>query len=444
MTLDRDLFSALTTTQRTKTAEDLEVLGKASADRWRAGHDKTLTDAVVSTVKTAGLTREQVRRVVEFANTDAFLVEFRKEAGGRVVDFPGGPADPAAVLQDLGSREVPDAAGRTLDDYRMPPSREKRAGAGALEKTAAARSEEDELFKAAFARTGAGDDVPYIRPFREVEDLRTKLAGVAEHLGSDLTRAQGYVRDAFLELYGHVKAAALEGMPLGHIVRAWHTVCADKDCVKIAFEYMTPRLLKDRVLDSHEEFLASLVKTGGAGGIVDTTHPLVQSLRTFEGALKLAAEIDGLRLEAAEGAATAEAFLNRADHAMAEKRASARTAETEKTAKGVWRRTADAAERLSGPAAQKARALFDALGEGQGSLAGEVAGDIVGGAVKYAPHAAVGIGAYNVAQRAQEAAAHPVGQAVLQAIPLTNANRTAHQQRLYAAMTGVDPTQGSY
>ena len=67
--------------------EHLEVLGKHASARWQRGDCSTLSDAVVETVKHAGLAPEQVRRVVEFANQDAYLSEFKKGASPhRIVD----------------------------------------------------------------------------------------------------------------------------------------------------------------------------------------------------------------------------------------------------------------------------------------------------------------------------------------------------------------------
>ena len=93
--------------------QELETFGKHAADRWSCGEYGTLSEAVVESVKTAGLSPEQVRRVVEFANTHAYLTEFNKEGQAhRVIDFAGGPANPSQVLQDLN-----DGGGGTVFDH---------------------------------------------------------------------------------------------------------------------------------------------------------------------------------------------------------------------------------------------------------------------------------------------------------------------------------------
>src|SRR5208282_6747332 len=92
--------------------EHLEVLGKQASSRWSSGESKTLSDAVVETVKTAGLSPEQVKRVCEFANTEAYLTEFKKEGSAhKFIDFGSGPADPSTVIKDLN-----DGGGGTVFD----------------------------------------------------------------------------------------------------------------------------------------------------------------------------------------------------------------------------------------------------------------------------------------------------------------------------------------
>ncbi len=69
-------------------AEDLEVFGKQASARWSEGHAKNLSEAVIETVKHAHLSPQQVQRVIEFANTDAFLKEFKKEGSEhKYIDF---------------------------------------------------------------------------------------------------------------------------------------------------------------------------------------------------------------------------------------------------------------------------------------------------------------------------------------------------------------------
>jgi hypothetical protein len=106
----------------------LEMLGKQAAELWGEGRVKNLSEAVVQTIKTAGLSSEQVRRVIEFTNIDAYNNEFKKEgAPNKVINFDGGPADPAIILADLNGGGRSNVFNTGNRDYATPPN-EKTAG----------------------------------------------------------------------------------------------------------------------------------------------------------------------------------------------------------------------------------------------------------------------------------------------------------------------------
>lgn len=115
---------------RPVSGEHLEVLGKQAAANWCEGKVASLHAAIVDVVRGERLSPEQVKRVVEFTNGDAYLQEFRKEGSHKVVHFDCGPADPSQVLQDLndgGGGSVYDRG--TLDYTRDPKEVHKHAQA---------------------------------------------------------------------------------------------------------------------------------------------------------------------------------------------------------------------------------------------------------------------------------------------------------------------------
>jgi hypothetical protein len=188
---------------RPVSGEHLEVLGKKASANWQSGRAETLTDAVVETVKHAGLSPEQVRRVVEFANTDAFLTEFKKEGqASKMVDFgSGGPADPSEVLKDLNDGGGGSVSDDGLGDYRMGPS-SKHASAGSVEDLAAAFQTE-------------GAEYNFESPFTDALVLREKLAGALEHMTAELDGCNRIAYEAGEAVYYNVKQASLEGATLG-------------------------------------------------------------------------------------------------------------------------------------------------------------------------------------------------------------------------------------
>lgn len=84
----------------TVSPEKLKELGNQAARKY-LDEGVNLTSAVISVLSGSDYTKEHIRRVCEFANENAFLSEFHKGGDLRNVTFDGGPADPAAVTQEL-------------------------------------------------------------------------------------------------------------------------------------------------------------------------------------------------------------------------------------------------------------------------------------------------------------------------------------------------------
>lgn len=289
-----------------RTGEELETMGKEAATKYVRGSTPSLTEAVVETVKSAGLSPEQVRRVVEFANIDAFNQEFRKEAGGhRVVEFKSGPADFSEVLKDLNDG----GGGREIDkhafDYSSPPpnvpglvsQNEDRLGLENVKLAEAFGVEETPL--------------PYADPLREAMDMKTKLAGVEEELSAELSHLEGQFFDTVNGLYDSVKQAALEGVSLGQIVVAWGDVTSKPEFVKAAFSHLSPRLIENGVFESKGAIANSLMKTASVG-LVNREHPIVVHFCDFCEVLTKLAETRSAHEDVASGLDTISTFLKSA------------------------------------------------------------------------------------------------------------------------------------
>ncbi len=117
-----------------KTGEELEVLGKTAACKYSAGECPSLSEAVVETIKHAGLSPEQVKRVVEFTNQSAYRNEFNKLGSGhKYIEFEGGPADPGDVLKDLNDGGGGTVFDRGVLDYASQPSMAAKTASALLE-----------------------------------------------------------------------------------------------------------------------------------------------------------------------------------------------------------------------------------------------------------------------------------------------------------------------
>jgi hypothetical protein len=326
--------------------EFLEVLGKKAAANWGNGQYKTLTESVTETVKQAQLSPEQVKRVVEFANTSAYLTEFHKEGEPhKVVDFQGGPADASEILKDLNDGGGGSVFDKGSLDYEAPPAETKTSS-----------PREEYLLEQMFGGRPP-PELPYANPHAEVIDLKDKLAGAAEHLQSQISGLEIMYADLGDRVYHQVKQAALGGVSLGEVMQAWETVSPSHDHIKVAFTLITPRLLREGVFYNVDQMTASVDKTAGAR-VVNPAHPLVTEFGEFCDTLSKLAEMRGARTELREHQQNLTAYLKQASLA------------------GSAIRGATSASRRAAEAS--APFLKETLGN--------TAGGAVAGGIKYAPH----------------------------------------------------------
>jgi len=391
---------------RNVSGEDLEFLGKKASDLYRSGREPTLTKAVVAAVKTAGLSPLQVQRVIEFANTDAFLTAFRKEGQAhRVVDLPGGPAVPTDVLNDLNDGGGGSVSDSGTQDYDAPPE----------PKHASVMTED--AFKAAW---GAAEPPTRLAdPLREALDTKYKLAAAEEALAFDVSSLERLLGDARDELYFHVKQAALEGFALGDVVAVMAAApSAHPLFMKRAFEVIAPRLEQDGVL-SPSELEASLQKTASGPKTYASDHVLTQAFEQFSQVLLKLAETVEARNEVATGLNQISSYLNKAAAAQG----------------GLWQGAKDLASfagKHIGDAAESGTELL----LGKGSPHAPAVGSKVRWAVERAPHLAVagaGLAAYRDLKHNRAV------QGVLGVVPGTQEYR---QKELEAMMRAQDPYYG--
>jgi len=360
--------------------EHLEVLGKQASARWGSGACSTLTDAVVETVKHANLSPEQVKRVVEFANTDAYLREFKKEGGHKVVDFGrGGPADPASILQDLNDGGGGSVFDRGTLDYGAPPRERKHA-------SAYVEAFVDRELAQTKTAAVAGEN-----PFDEVFALRDKIAGACDFHTSEISSLEIQYADCSDRAYRSVKQAALEGHALGEVVQAWAEVAPSAEHVKVAFQLFTPRLVREGVFPSVVSVSDSLQKTAGVQ-VVNREHPLVVEFDAYCQTLSKLAEHRSARAGLKPHLDSLNGHLKNA------------------AAKGLipdaWR----AAKSVGVWAGEHAGKASERLWEGSGNTVNKI--------VTHAPHIALALGA-NQARLAAEQS--PTVQQALSMVPGTDA-----------------------
>lgn len=275
--------------------EELEAFGKKAAACYLNGSCPTLNESVVTTVKHAGLSPEQVRRVIEFTNTSAYLTEFNKEGSAhRVIEFNGGPADAGTVLRDLNDGGGGTVFDRGLSDYASPPT-----------KTASAVDERafEQMFAAQETR------YPDAHPEAEMANLRDKLAGLYEDQTSQLSGLEADFMGSCDRLFENVKEAALSGLNLGEVLFAWQHVTPEPEYVKCAFSMLSERLISNDVFQSFDAIGESLTKTGSANRHVDLDHPLLDSYAEYCATLTKLAALREARDEVESALNDATGFL---------------------------------------------------------------------------------------------------------------------------------------
>jgi len=188
----------------------LEALGKHAASLLGSGVD-SLTEAVVQTIGHEKLNSEQIRRVVEYANIEAFNKKFAALSGQlRSVHIDGGPADPVQVLQDLNDCARPREVTIDTLEYTMPPEHGSKISS----------------FMPDTSRTPRG-------VVGDIRALHQKLAAAYDEIIQNTEAARGSMNETLEELSGLVKQASLQGAAAQDILDAWNKI--DPEMAKLAF-----------------------------------------------------------------------------------------------------------------------------------------------------------------------------------------------------------------
>lgn len=260
-------------TDRAVDPKHLEMLGKQAA-RMAESNGITLTDAVVDTLGHEKLNSEQVRRVVETANVEAYNRKFASlQAPMRAVTIDGGPADPVQVLQSLNDAARPQEVTIETMEYAAPPSFAKAASAPL---PAVFRTKEGRL--------------------NDVVSLRSKLASAHEEVVQRAEGALFQMQEAYADLLERAKLATLQGAALDELYEAWGRV--DPAMAKVA-------------ADRLQHLLPAGTKV--ANRRINSEHPVIREFAKFANHARAHAQYQQARQEL-------EAQLSRVDHWIAENR----------------------------------------------------------------------------------------------------------------------------
>jgi hypothetical protein len=255
----------------------LEAMGKRAAAQFSSG--VSLNDAVVSVVKEAMLSPEQVKRVCEFANTAAYLSEFEKSGEIRNVTFDGGPANPSVILKELNDGSSP-AIHQVKSAAYEPPIRHYKVARASDSMLAEAFGVPAGMEKAASV-----DHLARANAAEEMADMKVRLDAVHDDLMSKLSHSDILLNDVKDDLYSSVKQELYQGASLGDVSSAWASY-GDVNQIKEAMGLVQRRLFHDKVMDP-EQIGSSLHKTASAGSVPNPAHPVVEQ---FLALTKIASE----------------------------------------------------------------------------------------------------------------------------------------------------------
>lgn len=387
---------------KSRTGEELETFGKHASKLYLAGQCETLSEAVVESVKTAGLSPEQVRRVVEFTNTSAYLEKF-SSAGPehKVVVFDGGPASFPDVIRDLndGSGGTVFDKAASMGDYALPPPDVSQLASDNLLRL----GHFDEKLAAAFAVDEI--PIPFEEPLREAADMKDKIAGLYNEATHELSGLETRYMDVCDLLFGQVKQASLDGVPLGHTIQIWQSVETNPEFCKVAFEMLAPRLVENEVFKTSVDIASSLEKTAGVGR-VNPDHPMVGIFEDFCDTLMKMAATRAVQIDAADQLDVLSTFLKKASAAGEAAK------ETVGAVPKVWKAVTEATAKASKPVDKY---VTKALGPSAGWAASR--------GLKYAPHIGAALVGEEVYQKAKaNPAANAAGNFVASRVPYTHAS----------------------
>lgn len=244
--------------------ERLQMLGKRASALF-VEQGIPLTDAVVRVLsEESGLNRNHVQRVTEFANNYAFEDLFNKEASDhRVIDFgESGPADTAAVLQELNSRgeeQIKVASRQPAIQRRFIPGEDSaRETYGTLTKTASATS----------------GGYPYEDPYKELGDLRESIGRAKEEVLSKVAEA-GLEYDAACNLlYALTKQAVMSGYSPADVAIAFLQRSPDQAFVKLALKEIAQRM-------EHDNIPAVPMSKTAEVKVANFDHPIIKAFDDF-------------------------------------------------------------------------------------------------------------------------------------------------------------------
>ncbi len=246
--------------------ESLELMGKQAANMF-LDEGIALNDGIA---KLAGeyndVSAEQIKRVVEFANTAVYLAKHdQSKTAGADHSYPQFElADAGRIIQDLSDGARPTVVTKTDVDYSRQAKKEKVSSPQTEEALA-------DLFKVASSEK----DFSRESIVHQVMSAKESLIGLKDNIQDRYNTNESFFKQATAEFYDQVKRHILDGGSFGEAYAALKSSIGDQ--VHSYMEPIVKGLIQEKVasVDELKKQFASAEKI--AHRVVNPDHPLLHS-----------------------------------------------------------------------------------------------------------------------------------------------------------------------
>lgn len=251
--------------------ERLELMGKEAA-MLLVDRGVPLNETIVKlSMMCPDINSEQVKRVIEFANTAVYLsLHEKNKTAGAEASYPQFTlADPKKVLEAISHSSKPAKLSSVDLSYGRAPEKQK-ISSPKLE------AELEKLFVGTEKKASLDFSPETVTEhILDTKDHLLSLKANLEHSGEQLDLLR---KEAEAEYYDDVKRHLLEGGSFADVARGASEVFDDFDLMKEAMVPFVARLFKEKVAEPEALFhqLRSLDKV--AHRVVDMEHPFVAGL----------------------------------------------------------------------------------------------------------------------------------------------------------------------
>jgi len=246
--------------------EMLEMMGKEAATMFLKDSIPLNEGISKLAAQHDSISPEQVKRVVEFANTAVYLAKHdQSKASGSEHSYPQFDlADAGRVIQDLSDGARSTVVTETDIDYNRQ-----------IKKTKVSSPETERALSELFKVAEVEKEYSKETIVHEVMSAKETLSSLRDNLMDRYNQHEALFKEAAAEFYDVLKRQILDGGSFGEAYAATETITGDE--TKKLLEPVVQRLIQEKVasVSQLKKQLAEGEKF--AHSLVDTSHPLIQS-----------------------------------------------------------------------------------------------------------------------------------------------------------------------